>query len=306
MDKKQTPRKRNQYTHAHRTGAQRPSDGVSGAKFIQYPGTADVTAGHNHKGRARKLKKPEQSGDTRRKSRKVQRRQKTRSRLLTFILVAILLAICLFISLKVLFIVHQVEARGSERYTPEEIVAFCAIPMEENIFRIETEAIEAALVENFTYIEKADVRRKLPDKILVTITDSIPTYYSRSKEGELFAYTIYSQNFKHLTVQASLPQGLMRISADIENRETRRTLLEILAIIKSKGYEDITAVEVTQTGNISLVYQDRITIQLGTMLDIEYKMKMAVHVIQNELTATDKGVVDAKQAGSAIFRQDIG
>ena len=307
MDKKQTPRKRNQYTHAHKTGAQRPSDGVSGAKFIQYPGTAaDATGGYAHKGRAKKLKKPEHTEDTQRKSRKIQRKQKTRSRLLTFILVAILLAICLFISLKVLFIVHQVEAQGSERYTPEEIVAFCAIPMEENIFKIETEAIEAALVENFTYVEKADVRRKLPDKILITITDSIPTFYSRSKEGELFAYTIYSQNFKHLTVQASLPQGLMRISADLENRETRRILLEILDTVKTKGYENITAVEVAQTGNISLVYQDRITIQLGTMLDIEYKLKMAMHVIQNELSATDKGIVDAKQAGSAIFRQDIG
>ena len=42
--------------------------------------------------------------------------------------------------------------------------------------KIETEAIEAALVENFTYVETADVRRKLPDKILVTITDSVPTY----------------------------------------------------------------------------------------------------------------------------------
>lgn len=303
MDKKQTPKTRNQYTHSHKTGAQRPSDGVSGGKFIQYPGTGTGSAG-NLKGKSKKLKKPAPE-DNHRKSRKTIRKQRTRSRLLTSVLVFILLAICLFISLKVLFIVHSVEATGSERYTPEEIVAFCAIPMEENIFKIETEAIEAALVENFTYVETADVRRKLPDKILVTITDSVPTYYSEGKSGELSAYTIYSQNFKHLTVQAAAPDGLMGINADLSDENTKKLLREILDILAEKGYENVTSAEVTSTGNINLVYDGRITVQLGTMLDMEYKLKMAFHVIENELASTATGVVDAKQAGNAIFRPGV-
>ena len=302
MDKKQSPRKRNQYTYAQKTGAQRPSESVSGAKFIQYPGVNVTADGQAVKGKSKNLKRQSQSP---RKSRKTIRKQRTRSRLLTFVLVAILLVICFFISLKVLFIVHNVEAVGSERYTPEEIVAFCAIPMEENIFRIETKAIETALVENFTYVEQARVQRKLPDKILVTITDSIPTYYAENKSGELSTYTIYSQNFKHLTVQAAIPAGLMGISANLDNEETRRQLKEVIDTIDSKGYENITATEITEAGNINLVYADRITIQLGTMLDMDYKLKMAFHVIENELSSSDKGIIDAKQAGSAIFRPSV-
>ena len=300
MDKKQSPRKRNQYTHAHKTGAKRPSGAVSGGKFIQYPG-ANNAAGRQVKGKGKKLKRPE-SEENHRKSRKTIRKQRTRSRLLTTVLVLILMAICIFISLNVLFIVHSVEATGSERYTPEEIVAFCAIPMEENIFLIETEAIEAALVENFTYVEQARVQRKLPDKILITITDSVPTYYSENKEGELSTYTIYSQNFKHLTVQAAAPDGLMEISADLADESAVKLLTETIALIDKKEYQNITAIEITSSGNVNLEYDKRVTVQLGTMLDMDYKMKMAMHVIENELTATDTGVIDAKQSGSAIFR----
>ena len=61
----------------------------------------------------------------------------------------------------------------------------------------------------------------------------------------------------------------------------------------------------TSTGNINLVYDGRITVQLGTMLDMEYKLKMAFHVIENELASTATGVVDAKQAGNAIFRPGV-
>ena len=305
MDKKQTPHRRKPNPHTIRTGVNRPSDAVSGGKFIQYPSAQDVStveAGHRAKGKSKKLKNPQ--ADSSRRSRKDIRKQKNRNRFVTFILVTILLAICLFISLKVLFIVRNVESVGSERYSSEELVAFCAIPMEENIFKIDTETLETALVENFTYVEKADVQRKLPDKILIEITDSVPTYYNENMEGELSTYIIYSQNFKKLTVQAAVPEGLMGIEADLSNEEHRETLVKILDILARKGYEDITCVMVGESGEISLVYDDRVTVKLGTMLDMEYKLKMSFHVLTNELGNEEKGVIDSTQAGSAVFKAE--
>lgn len=300
MDKKQTPKKRNHYTHAKKTGAKRPSDAVSGAKLIQYPSGGGT--GHPVKGKKKNIKRPRTKEEMQRKSRKNIRRQRNRYRLVTFVLVSILLAICLFISLKVLFIVHSVEAVGSERYDAEEIVAFCAIPMEENIFAIDTDALETALYENFTYVENARVQRKLPDKILITVTDSIPTYYAENLEGELSTYTIYSQNFKQLTVQAAAPDGLMGLKGSLADESVRETINQLIDIINENGYDGITALQVNSTSDISLVYGDRVTIKIGTMLDIDYKMKMAFHVINNELGAEDRGVIDSTQAGSAIFK----
>ena len=296
MDKKQTPRKRNHYTHSQKTGVKRPSDAVYGdnSKFIQYPGVSGT--------KKKNLKKPQTKEELRRKSRKTIRRQRNRYRLVTFLLVSVLFAICLFISLKVLFIVHSVESVGSERYDREEIVAFCAIPMEENVFAIDTKALETALYENFTYIEKAKVQRKLPDKILITVTDSIPTYYSENAGEGLPTYTIYSQNFKKLTVQTAPPAGLMNLKGDLTDENVRQTILQLIKIIEKNNYSGVTRLQVASVSDISIVYDNRVTVKVGTILDIEYKMKLSFHVIENELTSTDKGVIDATQAGNAVFR----
>ena len=302
MDKKQTPKKRKLNTYTGKTGVKRPSDAVSGGKFIQYP-TGNTPAGGAKKTKA--VRKPENRYNSQRKSRKTIRQQRNRTRLATFFLVSVLLAICIFISLKVLFIVRTVESEGSERYTQEEIIAFCAIPLEENIFKIDTKTLESGLVENFTYIETADVQRRLPDKILVKITDSVPTYYGESEKDGVYTYTIYSQNFKYLTAQASAPQDLMGISADLENRYIKNTIGDIISLIKTNGYENITKITVKSASDISLEYDGRIDISIGSMLDADYKLKMAFHVITKELKAADKGVVDATQAGTAVFRPEF-
>ncbi len=291
MDKKRRPHRQKPIISKSQAGTKHPSRSVSG-KFIHYPKQ------QMNSGNALQKQAAEQ------KSRKDIRKQKNRDRLITFVLVTILLAICLYISLKVLFIVRTVEAVGSERYTREEIVNFCAIPMELPIFEVETKEIAAALPENFTYIESAKVVRRLPDKIQVQVVDSIPTYYHETMEGELSTYTIYSQGFKQLTVQAARPSGLMGINADLTNQRHRDNLLEIIDILKDKEYTGVSCVQISHSGEISFVYQDRVTVNLGSMLDMEYKLKMSFHILQKEITEDETGVIDATTAGSAVFKPD--
>ena len=217
---------------------------------------------------------------------------------------AILLAICLFISLKVLFIVRQVEVVGSSRYEPQEIINYCAIPLEENIFKIDTKTLEETLPQEFTYVEKAVVSRKLPDKILVTITDSVPTYYGETLEGEIYTYTIYSQNFKKLTAQAAAPEGLTGISADLQDEASRQALLTMIDKLSQAGYTGVTMITVNNSQDISITYDNRVVVQLGTMLDMDYKLKMSFHILYNELLETDRGIIDSTQAGNAIFQPE--
>ena len=290
--------RRNSTQNMKKAGVTRPSKTVSDPnKFIQYPTGGAVNTppgGRKNLGAVRQ--------ENSRKSRKTIRKQKTRHLLTTAVLVTILLAICLFISLKVLFIVRHVEMEGSSRYTQEEIINYCAIPLEENIFKIDVLTLEENLPLEFTYVESADVQRRLPDKILVKIVDSVPTYYHRSSTGELSTYTIYSQGFKKLTAQAAAPRGLMGISANLEDETIRATLMEMIEKIKATGYEKVTCISVGDMGDISFEYDGRVTVQLGTMLDMDYKLKMSFHVLTKELAETDKGVIDSTQAGSAVFQ----
>ena len=293
--------RRNSTQNMKKAGITHPSKTVSDPnKFIQYPyGNSAVTSVSPQGKKPLKARPPQENH---RKSRKTIRKQKTRHFLTTAVLVAILLAICVFISLKVLFIVRHVEMQGSERYTQEEIINYCAVPLEENIFKIDTATLEENLPLEFTYVESAKVERKLPDKILITITDSIPTYYGINYEGELSTYTIYSQNFKNLTTQAAVPDGLTGVDVNLENETSRSILNDIISKLDRTGYTGVTMIKVDDAGDISLVYDDRLQINLGTMLDIDYKLKMSFYIINNELTETDRGTIDSTQAGSSVFQ----
>lgn len=290
--------RRNSTQNMKKAGVTHPSKTVSDPnKFIQYPGSQVTSAPGGKKNL--KVRPPQEN---QRKSRKTVRKQRNRHLLATAVLVIILLAILVFISLKVLFIVRHVEMEGSERYTREEIINYCAVPLEENIFKIDTATLEENLPLEFTYVESAKVQRKLPDKILVTITDSVPTYYGINYEGELTTYTIYSQNFKTLTTQASVPEGLTGIDADLTDENSRKILNDIIAKLEQSGYTGVTMIKVDKAGDMSLVYDDRLQVNLGTMLDIDYKLKMSFYIINNEIGETDRGVIDSTQAGSSVFQ----
>ncbi|MBQ5326207.1 MAG: FtsQ-type POTRA domain-containing protein [Oscillospiraceae bacterium] len=295
--------RRNSTQNMKKAGISHPSKAVSDSdKFIQYPGGGSTVS---QPPRGRKNLSPRPPQDNHRKSRKTVRKQRNRHLLATVVLVAILLAICIFISLKVLFIVRHVEMEGSERYTREEIINYCAVPLEENIFKIDTAVLEQNLPAEFTYVESARVQRKLPDKILITITDSVPTYYGINYEGELTTYTIYSQNFKTLTTQAAVPDGLTGIDADLSDEKSRRILDDIISKLQQTDYTGVTMIMVDREGNITLVYDDRLQIRLGTMLDIDYKLKMSFYIVNNELTETDRGIIDSTQAGSCVFQPEV-
>ena len=289
--------RRNSTQNMKKAGITHPSKPVSDPnKFIHYPGNVQSAPG------GKKALKPDLTQNNQRKSRKTVRKQRNRHILTTAVLVTILLAILIFISLKVLFIVRHVEMQGSQRYTQEEIVNYCAIPLEENIFKIDTAILEENLPLEFTYVESAKVQRKLPDKILVTITDSIPTYYGINYQGELQTYTIYSQGFKQLTTQAAAPDGLMGIDADLSDDATKEKLDSIIEKLSQPGYTGVTMIAVNSAGDISFVYDNRVQVNLGTMLDIDYKLKMSFYVINYELSETDRGVIDSTQAGSCVFQ----
>ena len=72
--------------------------------------------------------------------------------------------------------------------------------------------------------------------------------------------------------------------------------------IAKRGYEKFTCIAVAEGGEVTLTYDDRVTVNLGTMLDMDYKLKISYHVLTKELGETDTGIIDSTQAGSAVFQ----
>ena len=148
-------------------------------------------------------------------SRRDLKRRRLVKRILGFIMLLAVIGAGFYFAMKLLFVVRTVDIKGSEIFTVKEISDFIAIPEEQNIFKIDADAMENAIVEEFTYIDSAKVTRRLPDRIDIILEDSRECYYAI--EGE--KYAVYSQSFKKLRNAAEPPQGAVWLDIEMDNEE---------------------------------------------------------------------------------------
>lgn len=232
-------------------------------------------------------------------SRKTLRRRRIIKRLLGILAVVVVTAAAVFAAMKLLFVVRTVDIKGSNLFTVKEISDFVAIPQEENIFKIDTEQIQISLVEEFTYIDSAKVIKRLPDRIDITLEDSRECYYAVENEK----YAVYSQSFKKLRNSAEPPQGSVWLNIEMNNAEKLSSVKNMLELFKKYGFEKVTAISVSDEGVIGAIYDDRIEIDFGTVLDIDYKIKMCKKVLDEKIPEGENGTIDATEGGEIVYKR---
>ncbi|MEG0019704.1 MAG: FtsQ-type POTRA domain-containing protein [Oscillospiraceae bacterium] len=229
-------------------------------------------------------------------SRKTVRRRRFIKRIITVIISMIILAVCIVMSLKLLFIVRTVEVTGSDIFSQADIVSFCKIQPEENIFKVQTKELEKQIQKEFTYVEAVTVERKLPDKIVIRIVDSVETYYTSTQD----AIQIYSQSFRPLRSAKELPDNMMFLDFDIMNTEICDIALQLIDVFKACELEGITSIKIADKNDIRAVYQNRLEIKFGTLLDIEYKVKMCRKLVEEKISPDENAILDATKAGEVV------
>lgn len=105
--------------------------------------------------------------------RKQNKRRRKRSRLgpLFKLLCGVAVVAAITMGATVFFQVETVEVTGNQRYTQEEIVLATGIEVGDNLFRMNKYDIYEKVCQELPYIEEIQIRRGLPNTILVTITE---------------------------------------------------------------------------------------------------------------------------------------
>ena len=232
-------------------------------------------------------------------SRKTLRRRRTIKRIISMLMVLIVTIGAVVAAMKLLFVVRTVDVVGSEIFTSKEILDFAAIPEEENIFKVNAEDIEARLTEEFTYIDSAQIIKRLPDRIEIKLEDSVESFYS--PENDRFA--VYSQSFKKLRNSSEPPLGAIWLNIEMDNEDKLSDVKELLELFNKYSFENVTMISVSDEGTISVCYEDRIDIDFGTALDIDYKIKMCKKILEEKIPSGEKGIIDATEGGEIVYKR---
>lgn len=215
-------------------------------------------------------------------------------------------------------------------YSSEQIVQALGVNLEENIFSFDPASKAAALEQVFPMLENIRVERDYPGTVVIQVTEAQPAYTMQTSGGWL----TLSASLKILSSDAAQPAGLPTLyggepvsqtpgtqlsfeqpapassaasdsaasdsaSGTAEEASDKRldslnTLLAALDALGMRG--DVTRIEFADPEEMSFLYQDRISVLLGTLNELDYKLKLAQHVLLNAdgsgCAATDTGTLD--------------
>lgn len=211
----------------------------------------------------------------------------------------VVLLIGVILSLTVLFKTEKIEVEGNSFYSEDQILSYANVALQSNIFVGKMTATPDKIAEKLPYVESAKVDFVVPDTIKITITDAVPSYVIindgkflliSSKGRILDVMADNSSNYPVLS-SSSLKNTTVGEYVSYSDENVPVILEEISDSLSKNEFKGITGIDVTNTANIELVYDNRIAVIIGLPEDIDYKIRTAMAIITEKLDPNKTGAI---------------
>lgn len=203
------------------------------------------------------------------------------------------------LSLTVLFKTENITVEGNEYYTDEQIIAFSGVEKQENIFIAAITGDAQRISDRLSYIEQASISFSVPDTVIIKVTNASPSYVIKNG-GK---YLLISSKGRILEEIPENADKLPELKCDelkstsvgsyvsFSDENVPEILQNISESLEKNKIEKITGFDVTDTSDITLDYDNRITIKIGLPEDIDYKIRTAMAIINEKLDPNNTGTI---------------
>jgi cell division septal protein FtsQ len=245
---------------------------------------------------------------------------------LVFLLIFIVLAIIFTIlSLTVLFPIKKVIITGSSVYSASDIKSTADIKDGQQIITLKSDEITSAILEKFIYIDETKVKRKFPETVEIEVIPSTPAASIAVTDGYLYlsgSGKVLEKNplpkkdapvFTGVTLSEAVTPGVtININADSSqiqdmteeekaDRLTATLVLEVAADLPENVREKTDYIDVTDRGNIKIMYDNRLELGIGGLSDLEYKLNFLMKIIEEKIGPNTSGKLTMLSTGGASF-----
>lgn len=248
----------------------------------------------------------------------VRRRPKRKRNLsLYYIMIFMISALILFIlSRTVLFRINEYKVSGVSRYTIEQILSAGDLSTGKNMFSLNIDKTEEKIKKALIYVENINIRRKLPDTLIVEVEEAIP-YACCEYEGT--RYAVISRNGRYLETEQQSPReelltvigmDLQEVSlgADFKSSDANKKtiLMDLISSIDEICPGKIKYIDITDRTDIVMGYDGRIDIEFGSSLDYKYKLRYITAIIEDRLEpdATGRIIYHSAAAGASFVTEE--
>ena len=216
-------------------------------------------------------------------------------------------------------------------YTEDEIIAALDIEKNSNLFGFSTAEKTQQLQAQFPYLDKVEVAVQMPATVVVRLTPATERFTCMYSGG----WMVLSDSLRILRLEVSQPDGLILLNAKLPDNfspaigqqvipETYNSLLanaassaasdstdatpesaqpavtdivtQLWQLLQDDGLLDgLTALNISDTSQLSFTYQGRVDVLLGNSSSLDYKLRMAAKILTDPdkgLSGSDRGTLD--------------
>ena len=206
-------------------------------------------------------------------------------------------------------------AFGKPDATDEEIIRAIDIEEGDNLFFFDRFAALSRVFAKLPYVEEVSVERSLPNKVIITVTESQALAYLVLGD-ELWTIDhsckvlgkATEEELSGLIAVEGVDPGTLLIGEPLQTKDGDAELVEYLAEVlyqlEGRGlYTQVDSIDFSDKNHVSFSYGDKYMVKLGGPGKTEYKFGMLVSVM-SQLLAGDVGVIDVSDGMTARFRPE--
>lgn len=249
-----------------------------------------------------------------------QRRQKIRRKKIiirslvgiVFLCVGIILALTLF------FNINKIVVSGDKVYSEKEVVDASEINMGDNLIFLSKEEINNEITKELPYVGAVKIKRRLPSTLEIVITKT-EAYMATAQDGY---YILLDKNGKVLEKDLEIiDENIILVNLgeinsveigekiSLKEEKTFKKLSDVLTECENVGIREITSINISDIYNIKLVYQGRITLELGETDENNLNSKLALGKAaiekQNAENNLHRGTINLTVDGKGYWSEEV-
>ena len=242
--------------------------------------------------------------------------QEHRKGLMLALVILLVFGLCCTAIYELFFVVRNIDVSGSERYTAGQVISAAGLGEDTNLYDFRASDVTDRITFYCPYIKSADLSRKLPATVSLTLEDD-RAMYCANIFGEIVAL---SPGLRVLgTIEAEEASGciLLRLPdvteavagrtvvfTDVKDERYIRLVLEEITVSALNGR--ISFMDLRDDHDIRLHCDGMYELQLGTSTDLKMKLRMADTAIADPMFPQNTPArVDLSVVSEASVRADI-
>lgn len=249
----------------------------------------------------------------------------------SFIIIAIIVGVVY--AFFAIFKITDYTVSGNKTYSNEKVFESSGLQLEENLFLSKTQIAEEQIETELPYINNAVITRSLPGTLKYTVVETkavsameygtglvLLNNDGKSLERKNMIKSIklmllrcpkpinaetghiikFAKTFKIKVVQAN--KKVKYVDNQVDMLQVYKDLISAIEVSKIK---DITLIDMSNPFDVSLIYQDRITLHIGTPIELEGRLAAAVSIIkiEDKVSSSQKGKINLTILEKAYFQK---